>query len=46
VYLDTIQNAGHLSWMDEPDVFTRSLRGLRTATRRGEACTPEKSWIA
>ena len=30
--LDTIQNAGHSIWMDEPEAFTRSLRSALEAT--------------
>ena len=29
--LDTIQNAGHLVWMDEPEAFNRSLRSALEA---------------
>jgi pimeloyl-ACP methyl ester carboxylesterase len=30
--LDTIQNAGHSIWMDEPEAFTRSLRSALEET--------------
>jgi pimeloyl-ACP methyl ester carboxylesterase len=30
--LDTIQNAGHSIWMDEPEAFNRSLRSALEAT--------------
>jgi len=30
--LDTIQNAGHCIWMDQPETFTRSLRSALQAT--------------
>ena len=30
--LDTIQNAGHCIWMDEPEAFTRSLRSALEET--------------
>ena len=33
--LDTIQNAGHSIWMDEPEAFNRSLRSALEATTAG-----------
>jgi pimeloyl-ACP methyl ester carboxylesterase len=33
--LDTIQNAGHSIWMDEPEAFNRSLRSALEATTVG-----------
>jgi pimeloyl-ACP methyl ester carboxylesterase len=34
-HLDTIQNAGHLVWMDEPEAFNRSLRSALEAVTAG-----------
>jgi pimeloyl-ACP methyl ester carboxylesterase len=34
-HLDTIQNAGHSIWMDEPEAFQRSLRSALAATTAG-----------
>ena len=31
--LDTIENAGHSIWMDEPEKFTRSLHSALEATK-------------
>jgi pimeloyl-ACP methyl ester carboxylesterase len=33
--LDTIQNAGHSIWMDEPEQFTQSLHAALEATIAG-----------
>jgi pimeloyl-ACP methyl ester carboxylesterase len=33
--LDTIQNAGHSIWMDEPEQFTQSLHAALEATTAG-----------
>jgi pimeloyl-ACP methyl ester carboxylesterase len=34
-HLDTIQNAGHSIWMDEPEAFNRSLRSALEAVTAG-----------